>query len=143
MLTCAIPMAARHRYNGTYAAYIYSTEGERLIAEHDPLSGPLFIYFASQVMHAPQEVPACFSDLYPSPKYSSDYAIMNGMASAADEVLGNTTQALKDRGMWENTLLIYTSDNGGPAGQLSSGHSGNNFPLRGGKTNFFEGTLSR
>ena len=133
--------APAYGYNGTYAAYIYGAEGERLIAAHDPLAGPLFIYFASQVMHAPQEVPAVFSDLYPQPKYDTDYAIMNGMASAADQVLGNTTRALKDRGMWENTLLIYTSDNGGPAGQASSGHSGNNFPLRGGKTNFFEGGI--
>ena len=41
--------------------------------------------------------------------------------------------------MWNDTLIVLTSDNGGPAGQASSGHSGNNFPLRGGKTNLFEG----
>ena len=92
-----------------------------------------------QVMHAPQEVPVQFSDLYPQPKYDMDYAIMNGMASMADAVLGNITVALQKKGMWENTLLVYTSDNGGPAGRLASGHSGNNWPLRGGKTNFFEG----
>jgi arylsulfatase A-like enzyme len=90
-------------------------------------------------MHAPQEVPKQYSDLYPSPKYSPDYAIMNGMASIADEAFGNVTAALKAKGMWENTLIAYTSDNGGPAGQASSGHSGNNWPLRGGKTNNFEG----
>jgi arylsulfatase A-like enzyme len=66
---------------------------------------------------------------------------MNGMASAADEVLGNLTVALKAKDMWQDTLLVYTSDNGGPAGQASSGHSGNNFPLRGGKTNVFEGGI--
>ena len=32
-----------------------------------------------------------------------------------------------------------TSDNGGPAAHLSSGEASNNFPLRGGKTNNFEG----
>jgi len=36
-------------------------------------------------------------------------------------------------------LIIMTSDNGGPAGAASSGESGNNFPLRGGKGNEFEG----
>ena len=34
-----------------------------------------------------------------------------------------------------------TSDNGGPSGALASGHSANNWPLRGGKTNFFEGGI--
>ena len=90
-------------------------------------------------MHAPQEVPSQYSDLYGADKFSNDYAIMNGMASAADEVLGNVSSAMQARGMWANTLIVYTSDNGGPAGQLSSGHSGNNWPLRGGKTNLFEG----
>eukprot|EP00041_Stephanoeca_diplocostata_P024115 m.603621 g.603621 ORF g.603621 m.603621 type:complete len:351 (-) comp22455_c2_seq8:2081-3133(-) len=98
-------------------------------------------YIALQVMHAPQEVPESFSKMYPSPKYDNDYAIMNGMATAADQVLGNTTSALEMKGLWANTLFIYTSDNGGPAGQLSSGHSGNNWPLRGGKTNNFEGGI--
>ena len=59
-------------------------------------------------------------------------------ASSGDRTLA-LSQALRQKGMWENTLLVYTSDNGGPAGRLASGHSGNNFPLRGGKTNFFEG----
>ena len=90
-------------------------------------------------MHAPQEVPSRFSSLYDPSTYSDDYAIMNGMAAAADEVLGNVTAALQVKRMWNTTLLVYTSDNGGPAGELSSGHSGNNFPLRGGKTNLFEG----
>ena len=36
--------------------------------------------------HAPQEVPEKFSDLHPPPGYYEDYAIMNGMASLADEV---------------------------------------------------------
>jgi arylsulfatase I/J len=59
---------------------------------------------------------------------------MNGMATISDVVLQNLTTALKDRGMWNNTLLIQMSDNGGPAGL-----SGNNYPLRGGKMTNFEG----
>lgn len=127
--------------NGTYAAYIYNTEIARVINGHDAAdkAHPLFMYIATQVMHAPQEVPDRWKNMYDAGKYSDDYRIMNGMASASDEVLANTTALLKAKGMWENTLLVYTSDNGGPAGQASSGHSGNNFPLRGGKTNNFEG----
>ena len=67
--------------------------------------------------------------------------IVRLQATIADEVLENVTDALKAAGMWNNTLLVYTSDNGGPAGRLASGHSANNWPLRGGKTNFFEGGI--
>ena len=125
--------------NGTYGTIMYTRHAVELVEAHN-MSTPLFLYMALQVMHAPQEVPSRFSDLYSSTgRYSDDYAIMNGMATAADEALGNVTAALMARKMWQSTLFVYTADNGGPAGQLSSGHSGNNWPLRGGKTNLFEG----
>lgn len=81
-------------------------------------------------MHAPQEVPSFYSDMFSN--YSSDYAIMNGMGTIADSVLANLTQFLKEKDMYKDTLIVLTSDNGGPAGEASSGHSGNNYPLRGG-----------
>ena len=65
----------RYGKNGTYGSYIYEPEGRRIVEAHDPKE-PLFIYMALQVMHAPQEVPTEFSDLYPQPKYDMDYAIM-------------------------------------------------------------------
>lgn len=126
--------------NGTYGSYIYSTEVQRIIEQHEK-EKPLFMYVALQVMHAPQEVPPEYSAKFPSPKYSQDYAIEQGMGNMADEVFGNMTKALRLRGMWENTLVVMLSDNGGPAGIEASGHSANNYPLRGGKTNYFEGGI--
>jgi arylsulfatase A-like enzyme len=44
--------------------------------------------------------------------------------------------ALKDGGVWENTLLFFISDNGGPLAQ-----SADNSPLRGGKHSDYEGGI--
>ena len=43
--------------------------------------------------------------------------------------------------MWENTLLVLTSDNGGPIylGDFNDAGGANNYPLRGGKRSNFEG----
>ena len=126
--------------NGTYAAFTYNEELEKIIKNHpNPKKNPLFLYVATQTMHAPQEVPSFYSNPYSSKGYDLDYSIMNGMATVSDSILGNITNELKKKEMWNNTLFIHVSDNGGPAGRLSSGHSGNNWPLRGGKTNNFEG----
>ena len=76
--------APAHGLNGTYSLFQYVAHATDAITLHNA-STPLFLYMALQVMHAPQEVPSRFSDLYSSTgRYSDDYAIMNGMATAAD-----------------------------------------------------------
>ena len=54
------------------------------------------------------------------------------MMTALDEAVGNVTRALKQHNMYNNTLIIFTTDNGG-----SPGEGGNNYPLRGTKVEMF------
>ena len=55
-----------------------------------------------------------------------------------DDVFGNITQALKDAGQWDNTIIFFTSDN---CGAIYLNTANNNFPLRGSKLNAFEGGI--
>jgi arylsulfatase A-like enzyme len=55
------------------------------------------------------------------------------MTTELDFGVANVTQALKDSGLWENTVLIFISDNGGPLDHST------NYPLRGGKGSEWEG----
>ena len=50
---------------------------------------------------------------------------MHGMITALDDVVGNVTQKLKDVGIYENTVILFSSDNGGIFG------FGGNKPLKG------------
>lgn len=63
------------------------------------------------------------------------------MVSKLDESVGRVVQALKERKMLENTIIVFTSDNGSPSYD-NSGRSypadagitqnwGSNFPFRG------------
>jgi len=61
------------------------------------------------------------------------------MVALLDEVLGNVTALLKQKGMWRKTLMVLSSDNGGPVDTSESGST--NFPLRGGKYSEFEGGI--
>ena len=64
------------------------------------------------------------------------------MVTWVDTQIGRLIDGLKAKGMWDNTLLVFSSDNGGPiyAGRsVELDGSANNFPLRGGKTVDFEG----
>ena len=62
------------------------------------------------------------------------------MVNYMDSAVGKFVHALKSRAnMWNNTLLVLFSDNGGP---IYNPGSANNFPLRGGKYSDWEGDLS-
>lgn len=62
--------------------------------------------------------------------------LVKAQVSALSQGVGNITAALRDSGMWDNSVLVFMGDNGGPN---DGGHS--NAPLRGGKLNFFEGGI--
>jgi arylsulfatase B len=135
-------------YNGTYGDQLYHDEMQRVLRVHharhsgDVKQQPFFIYMALQVLHGPQQVPPAFADYFRARGYTEDYSLYNGMGSFADQVLGNLTSLLHELGLYSNTLVVVLSDNGGPARKLTE-HTkslgGNNYPLRGGKTNLFEG----
>ncbi len=105
---------------------------------------PVFAYLALGAAHTPLQAPdwalAMFEDVA-----FSDRRYYNAMMSWVDASIANLTSALKAEGMWEDTLLWFWSDNGGPVyydfpGQpIKSGGGSNNFPLRGGKLSMFEG----
>ncbi|KAI8491914.1 hypothetical protein Bbelb_302870 [Branchiostoma belcheri] len=118
--------------DGEYSTYFFT---ERIVdmIEKNPLSLPLFLYLPFQNVHEPLQVPKRCEDMY-SNIQNENRRIFLGMVSAMDEAIGNVTMAMKRAGLWDNTLLIFTADNGGwPL------FSGNNFPLRGGKITLWEG----
>eukprot|EP00037_Helgoeca_nana_P034114 m.420597 g.420597 ORF g.420597 m.420597 type:complete len:523 (-) comp32655_c0_seq1:140-1708(-) len=125
--------------NGTYSANLFGGYAVDAIHTHHAVrpNTPLFMYLAFTVTHSPEEAPDQYVNLYPT-EWLPGRRLYMGMASALDDAVGNVTAALHSAEMWENTLLIFSSDNGGPA--LVGGDSNaNNHPLRGGKGNAFEG----
>ena len=59
------------------------------------------------------------------------------MIAALDDSVGNIISTLKTRGMYDNTIIVFSSDNGG---QPSSGGA-SNVPLRGAKNTWWEGGI--
>jgi len=126
-------------WDGVYGDYMYAGRAVHTIEQHNT-SAPLFFYLAAQSSHDPVQSPARFQDIYKStrsPKLESALVGEYAMSSVLDEMVKNVTQALKKKGMWDNTLFIFSSDNGGPIDTNQA--SASNFPLRGGKYSGWEG----
>ena len=67
------------------------------------------------------------------------HAVYAAMVEAMDEAVGKVLQQLETSGVAENTIVIFTSDNGGLSS--SEGSPTSNLPLRGGKGWVYEGGI--
>lgn len=66
-----------------------------------------------------------------------NHAVYAAMLQSLDESVGRVVKALEDRRILDNTLVIFTSDNGGLS--TSEGSPTSNVPLRAGKGWHYEG----
>lgn len=68
-----------------------------------------------------------------------NHAVYAAMVEAMDLAVGKVIQGLKDAGQWDNTIIVFTSDNGGLS--TSEGSPTSNKPLNGGKGWVYEGGI--
>ncbi|KAI8493732.1 hypothetical protein Bbelb_286530 [Branchiostoma belcheri] len=127
--------------NGTYSTELFATEAERIIASHDT-DKPLFLYLPHQAVHSgnpddPLQAPQKYIDKFPHIQHPGRRTFA-AMVSALDDAVGNVTKALSARGMLENSVIIFTTDNGGPAAGFDMNYA-SNWPLRGVKNTLWEG----
>ncbi len=67
------------------------------------------------------------------------HAVYAAMVEAMDEAIGKVLKGLEDSGLSDNTIVVFTSDNGGLS--TSEGSPTSNLPLRGGKGWTYEGGI--
>jgi arylsulfatase A-like enzyme len=112
-----------------YSTHLVAKEACKIIAGKNK-DKPLFLYVPFNGVHSPMQVPDSY--LKPYNNISGARLKLAGMLAAVDEAIGQIVTALENSGQRENTLIIFSSDNGGPK-------PGINTPLRGFKGSTLEG----
>ncbi len=102
----------------------YVAESIRFIDQHR--DEPFFLYLPHMYVHTPHYAPREYLDRSTNGAYGA-------VVEHLDWSVGEILNALDERGLGENTLVLFTSDNG------ANTRSGSNAPLRGGKGSTFEG----
>ena len=128
-----------------YVTELLGREAVRIVERHDK-SKPLFMYLAFTAPHAPYQAPQAYLDRYRDVADPSRRAYA-AMISAMDDQIGAVIKALERRGMRDNTLIVYQSDNGGPVSAQFTGEvdmskatiPASNAPYRDGKGMLYEG----
>jgi arylsulfatase A-like enzyme len=96
---------------------------------------PFFMYLAYNAPHTPLQAPKADYDALPQIK-DHRLRVYGAMVRNLDRNIGRVLRTLKDQGLDDNTLVIFTSDNGGAH---YIGLPDINRPYRGWKATFFEG----
>jgi len=120
---------------GNYSTELYGAKAAQIIRDHNQKQ-PLFLYLPFQAVHGPLQVPQKYEEMYADVPDSHRQTYL-GMVTAMDDAVGEVVAALKETDMFENTVIVFLSDNGGPTGH--GGHAANNWPLRGSKGSLWEG----
>jgi arylsulfatase A-like enzyme len=100
-----------------YYTTLIGNEAVNVIKSHDT-SKPLFLYVASLAPHAPYQAPKQDIDAYknaPGDVHRHTYA---AMVTDLDTQVGRIVAALKQKKMFDNTLIMFSSDNGGATSAL-------------------------
>ena len=111
-----------------YATDLFAAEAERVIeARARDRKRPFFLYVPFNAVHGPLNPPADFPAGEKDP-----LAIRDGMLRSLDTAVGKIAGAIDKHGFRDNTLFIFTNDNGPVLESMSK-------PWRGTKNTTFEG----
>lgn len=131
----------RKKYQG-YCTDVWFEEGMKFIEESAAKEEPFFAYIATNAPHGPFHIEEKYVEPYrdnpdiPNPNFY-------GMIANFDDNLGRLRAMLKTKGLEENTILIFLTDNGSSAGAKLDGNGnvtkGFNAGMRGMKVSQYEG----
>ncbi len=128
-----------------YSTILLGNAAVKLIDGHNT-AVPLYLYLAFNAPHAPYQAPQEYLDQYKNIADPSRRAYAASITAMDDEI-GRVVAALKQKGMRDNTIIIFQSDNGGTRNAMFSGEQDmskvtipcDNGPYRDGKGTLYEG----
>ncbi len=136
---------------GTYLADFLTDKAEDFIRRHK--DGPFFLYLPHFGVHAPHQAKPAWIEKFKAQAAAVGKAgeghrdpTYAAMIASVDESVGRILALLDELKLAENTLVIFSSDNGGVGGYVregikKAGGITDNAPLRGGKGMFYEGGI--
>jgi arylsulfatase A-like enzyme len=113
-----------------YSSFLLATEAAKLIKAHDGKK-PFFLYIPFNAVHGPHQAPEEYLRKY---EHLGRVGPQRAQMECMDIAIGQVLKAIDDRGIRDDTLVIYTNDNGGT-------RNTSNGPYRGFKSDFHEGGM--
>jgi arylsulfatase A-like enzyme len=129
-----------------YTTRLIGNDAVKYINEQSA-SKPFYLYLAFNAPHTPYEAPQDYIDRYKNIE-DPTRRIYAGMVTCMDDEIGKVIAALDKKGLRDNTLIVFQSDNGGTRNAMFAGQMADlsktklpcdNGSYRDGKGSLFEG----
>jgi arylsulfatase A-like enzyme len=128
-----------------YLADFLTDRAVDFIARHK--DRPFFLYLPHFAVHVPLEAKPELTEKFKNkaPAGGHNNPVYAAMIASLDQSVGRVLAALDQHGLADNTVVIFTSDNGGVGGYqaagIKAGEITDNTPLRAGKGTLYEGGI--
>ncbi|XP_070532400.1 arylsulfatase B-like isoform X2 [Ptychodera flava] len=121
--------------DGVYTSLLFKDRFQEIIENHDPET-PMYLYVAFQLPHSPVEVPDEWKEKYDGLVTNEVRKTYSGQVTLMDDIVGRIRTAMEEKKLWDDTFVLFHSDNGGDVK-----HAASNYPLRGNKGTYFDGGI--
>ncbi|MEM1121237.1 MAG: arylsulfatase [Bacteroidota bacterium] len=126
-----------------YCTDVWFSETINYIDQQKDKAEPFFVYLAPNAAHAPFNVPSEYIAKYKDADLTPTLKRFYGMVTNLDDNFGQLLAYLDDHQLADNTVVIYTTDNGTAGGihtdQAAGKKYGYNAELRGQKGSHYDG----
>ena len=116
-----------------YLTDAIADESLDFIERNSKAKKPFFAFLSFNAVHTPMD--AIPEDLAKFPELTGKRKIVAAMGLALDRAVGKVLDKLEELGIDDNTIVVFTNDNGGP----TDANASSNLPLSGIKATHLEG----
>ena len=118
-----------------YLTDVLAEEATTFIDRSAKANEPFFAFISFNAVHTPMDAKP--EDLAQFPELAGDRKTVAAMTLAMDRAVGTVLDKIKALGIDDNTIVVFTNDNGGPSDKNAS----INLPLSGTKSTHLEGGI--
>lgn len=134
-----VPMLEKYHGTDTFLTEALTREAAKLIDSSATAGKPFFLYMSHYAVHAPYKADKRFVQRYRDRDLSETEAEYAAIVEGMDKSLGALMDLVAEKGIADNTIFVFMSDNGGYSVGVRPGDA--NAPLRGGKGACYEGGI--
>ncbi len=140
----AVPGLEKYHGQDIFISEALTLEAKELMDEAIEEHKPFFLYMSHYAVHIPFDADKRFYQKYKDRGLEETEARYASIVEGMDKSLGDLMEYVKERGIADNTIIIFMSDNGGfSANPRTPTFNGarKNYPLRSGKGSLYEGGI--